>query len=570
MCVRLPCLLTKYAENRIHIFFRHHCISYYYCNCAASEVLRCGLDRLPVVHSGISNGDDFLWKTTMAKDFLRLSHITKEFTGVQALKGVDLTVYPGEIHCLAGENGCGKSTLIKIVSGVKKPTSGKIFFEGTEVKNLTPIDAIHKGVQVIYQDFAVFPNLTVAENIVMNRNLMENRKFINWKDSRELALKAMGMIGADMDTDIPVERLSISNKQMVAICRAIINDAKLLILDEPTTALNECEVKMLYDVLRYLKNDGMAIVIVNHKLEEIYEIADTLTILRNGENVASGSINDFDRSRFIECMTGRKLVDKKYDPPETDDDVICDVQNLCRKGSFENVSFTLQKGDVLGITGLLGSGRGEIGDTLFGIIPPTSGTIKLRGKELKIRSISDAVANKIAYVPEDRLTQGLFLSRSIRDNTVAASISDYMVHGRLDLQKMDQVTADWIKKIGCVASAVETPIKTLSGGNAQKMVIAKWLNTHPDLIILNGPTVGVDVGAKADIHAILHDLAAQGMGVIIITDDLSELYYNCNKLIIMKNGKSSGVFNVTDIRESDISAMMSSVTEEEKNEYAQR
>lgn len=502
----------------------------------------------------------------MENEFIRLSRITKEFTGVKALKGIDLSVFPGEIHCLAGENGCGKSTLIKIISGVKKPTAGQIFFEGQEVKRLRPIDAIYRGVQVIYQDFAVFPNLTVAENIAMNRNLMENRRLMHWKNAKELAQKAMALIGAHIDPDVPVERLSISNRQMVAICRAIINDAKLLILDEPTTALTKHEVELLNNVLRNLKSKGMAIIIVNHKLEEIYEIADRLTILRNGENVATGLIHEFDRSRFIECMTGRKLVNKMYTPKTERNNVLCEVNNLEQKGYFHNVSFTLREGDILGITGLLGSGRSEIGETLFGITRATAGTIKIKNKNLKIRSITEAVSHKIAYVPEDRLTQGLFLVRSIRDNTIAASIGNYMIKGRLDLKKMTEVTVEWIKKIGCVASSVEAPIKTLSGGNAQKMVIAKWLNTHPDLLILNGPTVGVDIGAKSDIHTILQNLAASGVGIIIISDDLNELYYNCNKLIIMKHGESSGVLNMADYSESDISDMIRTATVEENND----
>lgn len=442
----------------------------------------------------------------MAEVFLKLENIKKSFGGVQALKGVNLTINTGEIHCLAGENGCGKSTLIKVVSGAHDATYGDIYIEGKKIEHLNPIDSIRMGIQVIYQDFAVFPNLSVAENIAMNRALMTGAKKMDWKKARELAVDAMEQIGAHMDPDILVERLSVANKQMVAICRAIINDAKLLILDEPTTALTAKEVEKLNVIIRRLKDKGMAVVIVNHKLDEIYEIADRLTVLRNGENVATGLIEEFDRARFVKCLTGRDLEEITYRPEKSIKEIL-KVSDLTKGNTFQDVNFTLYEGDVLGVTGLLGSGRGEIGDALFGISPADSGEIVLNGKKIEIKSVMDAIKYKIGYVPEDRLTQGLFLDRSIQDNTVAASIQKYLVKGKLNHTEMYRVTEEWIKKIGCAAPSPKPNIRTLSGGNAQKMVIAKWLNTEPDLLILNGPTVGVDVGSKSDIHKILHDLA---------------------------------------------------------------
>lgn len=491
----------------------------------------------------------------MEKIFLKLENIKKTFGGVHALKGVELEIRAGEIHCLAGENGCGKSTLIKVISGAHAPSAGSIYIESERIEKLTPIDSIRKGIQVIYQDFAVFPNLTVAENIAMNYALLTGAKAMNWKKSRELAYRAMEQIGAHMDPDILVERLSIANKQMVAICRAIINDAKLLILDEPTTALTQKEVRMLNTVIRNLKEKGMAIVIVNHKLDEIYEIADRLTILRNGENVATGLIEEFDRKRFIKCMTGRD-VDEVYYRIEGSKEVILKVEGLTRKGSFENVSFELRKGEVLGITGLLGSGRGELGDALFGIAPADKGRIMLNGQPVTINSIGDAMKARIAYVPEDRLTQGLFLDCTIQENTVAASVKKYLKKGRLNNREMYEVTQEWIQKIGCNAKSPKPLIRTLSGGNAQKMVIAKWLNTNPALLVLNGPTVGVDIGSKADIHKILRELAEQGVGIIVISDDVSELIHNCSKILIMKNGKTTGSISSMELDETKLSRML--------------
>lgn len=343
----------------------------------------------------------------MSDAFMKLKRIEKSFGGVQALKGVDLEIRRGEIHCLAGENGSGKSTLIKIISGVHNATAGSVYIDGKDVGKLTPMDAINYGTQVIYQDFAVFPNLTVAENIAMNRADMTKAKRMNWSESRKIACEAMEKVGAHIDPDILVERLSVANKQMVAICRAIINDAKLLILDEPTTALTAKEVEKLNTIIRNLKDKGIGIVIVNHKLDEIYEIADYLTILRNGESVACGPIGEFDRARFIKNLTGRDIVDTKYQPVTSKEEVIR-VENYTRKGAFENVNFVLKKGDVLGITGLLGSGRGEIADALFGLAPADSGKVYKYGKEIQIHSVEDAINNKIGYVPEDRLNKAYF------------------------------------------------------------------------------------------------------------------------------------------------------------------
>lgn len=468
--------------------------------------------------------------------FLKLEGIKKSFGGVHALKGVDLEIKKGEIHCLAGENGCGKSTLIKAISGVHEPDEGSIWIDGEKVEKMKPMDAINRGIQVIYQDFAVFPNLTVAENIALNGELKNKAKTVNWRQIHEIAAKAMEQVGAHIDPDVKLERLSVANKQMVAICRAIINDAKLLILDEPTTALTAKEVEKLWDIVRSLKAKGIAIMIVNHKLDEIYRIADRLTILRNGAYVSSGPINEYDQARFTHDMTGHDISGEKYTPAPSDEEILR-VEHLTRKGVFEDVSFTLHKGDVLGLTGLLGSGRGEIGEALFGIMPAESGQVVLNGKEIAIKSVADAMANDIGYVPEDRLTQGLFMDRSIQDNVIASSIRQYMKGGKLNEQGMEDAANHWIKEIDIVAPSPKPPVRTLSGGNAQKVVIAKWLNTAPKLFVLDGPTVGVDIGAKAEIHNILRGLAQQGIGIIVISDDLPELVQNCNKIVVMRDGR---------------------------------
>lgn len=498
----------------------------------------------------------------MEENFLELRGIKKSFSGVYALNGVNLTVKKGEVHCLAGENGCGKSTIIKVISGVYTADEGEVYIDGKSMKSFGPIDAINQGVQVIYQDFAVFPNLTVAENIAMNHNIECGNKVMNWRESRKIATDAVKQIGANIDLDLHVERLSVANKQMVAICRAILGDAKLLILDEPTTALTAKEVEKLFTIIKNLKEKGIAIIIVTHKLEEVYGIADKLTIIRNGKNVASGDIKDFDKPTFVKYMTGRNIQTTNYRPAEIGDEILR-LERFSRKGVFNDINFSLRKGEVLGITGLLGSGSGEIGDALFGILPADSGNLYLNGKKTDIKNVGDAVKNRIAYVPEDRLTQGLFLERSIGDNIIASSIKDYFTKGVLQCKKMVQTSENWIKEIHVVAPSSEPPIKTLSGGNQQKVVIAKWLNTHPQLLILNGPTVGVDIGAKSDIHAILHQLADTGVGIIIISDDLSELVQNCNRIIVIANGNIEADVNSSDINESELAKMMNGKAEEE-------
>ena len=329
----------------------------------------------------------------------------------------------------------------------------------------------------------------------------------------------------------------------------------MLDMDGPLFTNDKRITEKTRNCLIAMKEKGIAIMIVNHKLDEIYEICDKLTVLRNGEYVSNGDITEYDRARFIRDLTGRDIEEIKYSPEE-DEKEILRVEHLTRAGAFEDVSFTLKKGDVLGITGLLGSGRGELGDALFGLAPAQSGKIILNGKEIQIHSIQDAMNNKIAYVPEDRLTQGLFLERSILDNTMAASIKNYFKKGKLDYKAMEIATDDWIKTIGVATPSAKPAIRTLSGGNQQKVAIAKWLNTSPDLLVLNGPTVGVDIGSKSDIHAILHRLAKGGVGIIVISDDLSELVQNCNKMIVMRNGKVAEVIDNT-VDETTLADMLS-------------
>jgi simple sugar transport system ATP-binding protein len=306
----------------------------------------------------------------MSDVFLRVNNIYKSFAGVKALRNVSMTLNYGEARCLVGENGCGKSTLIKVISGVYKPDSGTIELNGEQYEKLEPMDAINNGIQVIYQDFSVFPNLTVAENIAMNTLRARKAKLVNWKFIRKTAQEALDRVGVKMDLDTQIEKLSVADRQLIAICRSLLNDVKLIIMDEPTTALTKKEVNSLLDIIRALKKDGISTVFVSHKLDEVMEVSDTVTIMRNGEVVADGLVKDFDMSKFVYYMTGRELKYEQFVPAYENQTELLRVENLSAKGGFKDISFTLNKGDVFGITGLLGSGRAELAQTCLGITGP--------------------------------------------------------------------------------------------------------------------------------------------------------------------------------------------------------
>ena len=485
---------------------------------------------------------------------LRATDIIKSFAGVKALQGVHLEIKKGEIHCLAGENGCGKSTLIKIISGVYSLGSGKVEFNGVDqTHQLSPLNAIMNGIQVIYQDFSIFPNLSVMENLAYNSELMQRRKFVNWKRFRRIAEEAVSKINFNVDLDAKVGTLPVADKQLVAISRALINNAKLIIMDEPTTALTKKEVEALFRIIKDLQKQGIAILFVSHKLDEVFEISERFTILRNGQNVKDGDTSELDSDKFTYYMTGRHFENKHFTAEIKEEKPILEVRNLSREGEYENVTFDLRKGEILGITGLLGSGRTELALSLFGLNKPTSGQILMNGKEIRLDSVQDAMRNKSGYVPEDRLTEGLFLDQSIGRNIVISEMDHFSSKlGIINEEKRDADISKWVSELKIKVADPNLPASTLSGGNQQRIVLAKWLATNPEVLILNGPTVGVDIGSKHDMHAILHELAKNGLGIIIISDDLPEVITNCSRVLIMRGGKITGEVDPLQTTESDL------------------
>ncbi|MDR1505929.1 MAG: sugar ABC transporter ATP-binding protein [Treponema sp.] len=489
----------------------------------------------------------------MPEFILRAENVTKSFGGVEALRGVTLEVGAGEIHCMAGENGCGKSTLIKIISGFYEADAGVIEIKGRRFSRLTPSEAIALGVQVIYQDFSLFPNLTVKENLAINLELMNKRKIVNYKRMRGTAAEAMAKIDFSVDMDELVENLSIAEKQLIAISRALLYDARLIIMDEPTTALTKKEVRCLFSVIKNLQSQGIAILFVSHKLDEVFEISENFTILRNGMNVAAGKTGELDHKKFAYHMTGREFNDESFEFTPVSELPVLKASGLSLRNAYRDISFDLYRGEILGITGLLGSGREELVQTLFGISRPDSGSVQINGKKVRIKRVKDAIAQGIGYVPADRLTEGLFLAQSIGRNIIVSSLRRLSsAAGFLFNENIHKEILSWISELSIVTNDYEREVKTLSGGNQQKVVLARWLANKLKVLILNGPTVGVDIGSKYDIHTLLRNLAGKGLSVVIISDDLPELLACCNRIIVMRDGRIVKELKSSETNESQL------------------
>ena len=451
-------------------------------------------------------------------------------------------------------NGSGKSTLIKLISGFTSPTRAPSKSTARSTKN-HPHRGHHEGraghlpgpVRVSQPDGG-------GEHL-LNYELYHKTRFINWKFVRKTAKEALERIKVDIPLHEKVENLSVADKQLIAISKAILHNARLIIMDEPTTALTRKEIDNLFTIIRRLQAEGIAILFVSHKLNEVFEIAENFTVLRNGKNVVTDSTAHVDHDTLVEYMTERRFAPNPFNPAlEEGVAPLFEADRLCLARGFQDVSFQVRPGEILGITGLLGSGRTELAKTLFGLFRADSGSIRIAGKEVKINSPQDAIRNKIGYVPEDRLTEGLFLLQPIRENLVLANVDQLLTrHKTVDYQKIDEHMAYWRRELDILMSEPGAPISTLSGGNQQKVVLGKWLAIEPMVLILNGPTVGVDVGAKHDLHVYLRSLAQTGrIAIILISDDIPEVIENCNRILVMKKGRLSDEVRNTETTESDL------------------
>ncbi|MCM8710015.1 sugar ABC transporter ATP-binding protein [Clostridium sp. SYSU_GA19001] len=476
--------------------------------------------------------------------FLKISNVSKTFPGVKALDNMQLEIVPGEVHALIGENGAGKSTLIKILSGIYQPDEGaEIYIEGEKTEITNSLVSVRKGIAVIYQDFSLFPNLTVTENIAISQQIEKSTKKLNWAEMRKIAKKAIERIGVDIDLDIQVGKLSVAKQQLVAIARSLVYDAKMIIMDEPTSALSKGEVEGLFKIVRSLQEKGIAVIFVSHKLEELFEIAQRFTVMRDGKYVGTYKTEELDQDKLIALMVGRKIELKKYEKTKIGNTVL-EVKNLSKKGNFKDVSFTLKEGEILGFTGLVGAGRTEVMQALFGITTPEEGQIFINGKEVKITSTEDAVKNGLAFVPESRLTEGLVMRQSVADN-ISLSILEKLVNrfNIIDMKKKKNIDEGWISRLKIKPGIPDMDVQKLSGGNQQRVVVAKWLATDPKILIIDEPTNGIDVGAKEEIHRLLKELAAKGMAIIMISSELPEILALSDRIMVMRRGRIVAEFD---------------------------
>lgn len=486
--------------------------------------------------------------------FLELDHISKTFPGVKALSDVHFDILPGEVHALVGENGAGKSTLIKIMSGVYQPDKGGVIrVNGKETNISGTIDAIRQGIAVIYQDFSLFGNLTAAENIGINGAIDKNRLVVNWKKMYQEAKKALEIVGADIDPSVTLGNLSVAKQQMVAIASAIAQDAKMIIMDEPTSSLSKTEIDKLFEIIGTLKKKNIAVMFVSHKLDEIFRVSDRITVFRDGRYISTAKSGEVNTDQLISMMVGRKVLDKNYANLEKKNGVALEVNRLTKEGNFKDISFRLFKGEVLGITGLVGAGRSEMAQAIFGINRADSGEILVDGEKVRINSPTDAMNAGIAYIPENRQTQGLIQDQTVESNIALPLLKHYT--NRIGLVKRGNQRAfaeKWIDRLDVRPKNPELLAMQLSGGNQQKVVLAKWIAADARILIVDEPTNGVDIGAKAEIHSIIREIAAAGTSVILISSELPEILSVSDRILVMRRGRIAGEFVNKDVTQEMI------------------
>ena len=470
--------------------------------------------------------------------FVTLSGVSKAFAGVKVLKDVSFDVRAGEVHALLGENGAGKSTLIKILSGLYTPDGGTITVDGRQMKLTSPRDATAAGIATVYQELLLFPELSVAENIFLGHYPRTSSGVIDWSAVRSRARDLLDQLDTrELDVDTKVLTLSVAQRQRVEIAKALSRNAKILIMDEPTASLVEADVQRLMGIVRQLRERGVGIVYVSHRMPEIFALADRVTVLRDGAHVATKDIGEVDELQLVSLMVGRPI-DSLFPKVEAAiGDTVLQVDGLNRDRQVRDISFSLRKGEILGIAGLVGSGRTELALTLFGMTPATSGTVVLDGKPVAIRSPRQARDLGIAYVPEDRGLQGLVKPMAIRKNISMATIDRLSSGIFIRAAQEARRATEAVKRLGVRCRSIGQPVGELSGGNQQKVVIAKWLETSPKVLILDEPTRGVDVGAKAEIHTIMGELVRQGVAILMISSELPEVLGMSDRVLVMAGGR---------------------------------
>uniref|UniRef100_UPI0018ACBF94 sugar ABC transporter ATP-binding protein n=1 Tax=Citrobacter sp. Res13-Sevr-PEB04-36 TaxID=2777960 RepID=UPI0018ACBF94 len=479
----------------------------------------------------------------MSETFLQMSHITKRFPGVLALSNVDFSLRKGEVHALLGENGAGKSTLMKILSGVYQPDEGSIIFEDQSVSFTNPLSAQKAGITIIHQEFNLFPELTVEDNIFIGREFCKNNRWrLDEKQQRQAAIDILQKLNLNIAPDTLVADLTVAQQQMVEIAKAISVNAKILIMDEPTAALTETEIDSLFQVTRLLKEQGTGIVYISHRLEELALIADRATVMRDGQFIATVDYDAVKISDLIAMMVGRDLGNiYPRRAPLSQHKPVLEVSGLTRKGVLNNIDFTLHQGEILGFAGLMGAGRTELARAIFGADPIDSGTIKLNGNVTVVKDIPDAIKQGISYLTEDRKKEGLALGLSVERNIMLGNYPEYSDrYGNVDSKRCQQTSQEQVKALRIKTPHLEQAALNLSGGNQQKIIIARWVCKDTDILIFDEPTRGIDVGAKLEIYELMNRLVAKGKSIIMISSELPEVLGMCDRILVMRSGRITG------------------------------
>ncbi len=490
----------------------------------------------------------------MSDFILELKDVVKTFGGVTALSGVQFQLRRGEVHALMGENGAGKSTFIKVITGVHQPDSGIIIYEGEKTTFKNTVESQKLGIAAIYQHVTAFPDLTVTENIFMGQEILTKVGTYNWAEMRKRAKAYIDALSPDIDVTKPMSALSVAQQQLVEIAKALSRDARILIMDEPTASLTKHECEELYDIVDNLRNDGVSIIFITHKFEDMYRVATRVTVFRDSQYIGSWDVDKIQNSKLIQAMVGREL-DQLY-PPKTATikDVVFEVKGLEKEGYFKDISFDVKEGEIVALTGLVGAGRTEVCQTIFGVMRADQGEIKLNGKNLQIHSPYDALNNGIGLLPEDRQLQGLVNELPIYQNVSAPVLKKFSKHGMLDVKAEILKAIELCQKIKLKAKDIASPPSSLSGGNQQKVVFAKLLNCDLKVLIFDEPTKGIDVGAKNSIYEIINELAASGYAIIIVSSEMPEVLGMADRIVVMKSGRVTGRFEATEATQSKILA----------------
>ena len=485
---------------------------------------------------------------------LEMRNVSKTFPGVKALDQINLRVKRGSVHALMGENGAGKSTLMKILYGIYIPDEGgELILDDKRVKPGRPIDAIRRGLTMVPQEISPAANLTIADNFYLGREITKGKFFLNQKAMNEQASAILKELGVPMDVTEKMSDVSVAKAQLVAIATAVSNDAKVIIMDEPTTALTENEVDQLYRIIETVKARGIAIIFISHKLDEVFRVSDEITVIRDGQYVDTKPTKEVTKEQLISMMVGRDMSEMfQRERFELSDEIVLEIKHFSREGKYQDINFAVRKGEIFGIAGLVGAGRSEIVEGLFGYKPADSGEIYIKGEKAIINNPLDAMKHKIGFVTEDRKLTGLFLNLSITDNMIMPEMSPYLENFLVSVARAQKTANEQKTKLKIKAPNVDVITNNLSGGNQQKVLLARWLLLEPEILILDEPTKGIDVGAKAELYKLMVELSKQGKTIIMITSDMLELLSMSDRVMVMHEGHQVGIIPHTELTQERV------------------